>query len=57
MVTGRSYKCRPGWNGFRPTHRTEADMRRLVLWFALPAASVVGVALWFTLVPGRSGAG
>jgi hypothetical protein len=32
-------------------------MRRLVLRAGLPLAVVVGVALWFILVPGRSGAG
>jgi hypothetical protein len=31
--------------------RTDA----LKLW--IPAAAVVGAALWFTLIPGRSGAG
>lgn len=31
--------------------RTDA----LKLW--IPAAALVGVALWFTLIPGRSGAG
>jgi hypothetical protein len=33
-------------------------MRKLVVWAGVPAAfAVAGVALWFTLVPGRSGAG
>jgi hypothetical protein len=33
-------------------------MRKVALWAGLPAAGiVVGVSLWFTLVPGRSGAG
>jgi hypothetical protein len=33
-------------------------MRKAVWWAGLPACvTVVGVALWFTLVPGRSGAG
>lgn len=33
-------------------------MRKLTLWTGLPAvATVLGVTLWFTLVPGRSGAG
>ena len=33
-------------------------MRRITFWAALPAvATVLGVTLWFTLVPGRSGAG
>jgi len=32
-------------------------MRRIALWFGVPTAVVVGVSLWFTLVPGRSGAG
>lgn len=33
-------------------------MRRVVMWAGVPAgAAVLGVALWFTLVPGRSGAG
>jgi hypothetical protein len=33
-------------------------MRRIALWAGLPAvATVVGVGLWFTLIPGRSGAG
>lgn len=39
--------------------RTEASlMRKLTLWAGLPAAAtVLGVTLWFTLLPGRSGAG
>jgi hypothetical protein len=33
-------------------------MRNATIWAGLPAvATVLGVALWFTLVPGRSGAG
>jgi hypothetical protein len=33
-------------------------MRRVALWAGLPAVvTVLGVALWFILVPGRSGAG
>jgi hypothetical protein len=33
-------------------------MRKAALWFGLPAAAaVVGGVLWFTLIPGRSGAG
>ncbi|VTR90711.1 unnamed protein product [Gemmata massiliana] len=33
-------------------------MRKAALWAGVPAvAAVTGVALWFTLVPGRSGAG
>jgi hypothetical protein len=32
-------------------------MRKVALWAGLPAGIVVGVTLWFTLVPGRSGAG
>ena len=32
-------------------------MRKAALWVGLPAVGVLGVALWFTLVPGRSGAG
>lgn len=33
-------------------------MRRVALWAGVPAvATVIGVTLWFTLVPGRSGAG
>lgn len=33
-------------------------MRKDALWFAVPVvAGVLGVSLWFTLVPGRSGAG
>jgi hypothetical protein len=33
-------------------------MRRVALWAGLPAAAtVIGVGLWFTLIPGRSGAG
>jgi cytochrome c-type biogenesis protein CcmH/NrfF len=32
-------------------------MRRIALWVGPPAAVVAGVTLWFTLVPGRSGAG
>lgn len=31
-------------------------MRKVALWAGLPAA-LVGAGLWFTLVPGRSGAG
>ena len=39
--------------------RTEAGrvMQRFVLWVGPPVAVVIGVALWFILVPGRSGAG
>ena len=39
--------------------RTEASfMRKATIWAAFPAiATVLGVTLWFTLVPGRSGAG
>jgi hypothetical protein len=33
-------------------------MRKDAFWAALPAlASVLGVVAWFTLIPGRSGAG
>jgi hypothetical protein len=32
-------------------------MRRVVVLAGLPVAVVAGVGLWFTLVPGRSGAG
>lgn len=33
-------------------------MRKAALWAGLPAVvAVAGVGLWFTLVPGRSGAG
>jgi hypothetical protein len=32
-------------------------MRKLVCWAGPPAAVVAGVTLWFTLIPGRSGAG
>ena len=33
-------------------------MRKAVLWAWLPVGgTVLGVALWFTLIPGRSGAG
>ena len=32
-------------------------MRKVALWVGVPAAAVVGVGLWFTLIPGRSGAG
>jgi hypothetical protein len=33
-------------------------MRKTALWAGVPAiAVVVGVSSWFTLVPGRSGAG
>lgn len=33
-------------------------MRKVALWAGLPAAAgVLGVVLWFTLIPGRSGAG
>ncbi len=32
-------------------------MRRSALWVGVPVTVVAGVALWFTLVPGRSGAG
>jgi hypothetical protein len=33
-------------------------MRKLLLWIGLPTAlGALGVTLWFTLVPGRSGAG
>ncbi len=33
-------------------------MRKTALWTGLPAAAAVaGVVMWFTLVPGRSGAG
>jgi hypothetical protein len=33
-------------------------MRKLALWVGVPTlVGVVGVSLWFTLVPGRSGAG
>ena len=32
-------------------------MRKAALWVGLPVAGVLGVTLWFTLVPGRSGAG
>ncbi|MDB5309512.1 MAG: hypothetical protein JWO38_3714 [Gemmataceae bacterium] len=33
-------------------------MRKVVLWSGVPAGAVVaGVVLWFTLIPGRSGAG
>lgn len=32
--------------------------RKVALWAGLPTVAVgLGVALWFTLVPGRSGAG
>jgi hypothetical protein len=38
--------------------RKDANMRKAALWAGLPAAAaVVGVGLWFTLIPGRSGAG
>ena len=39
--------------------RTEANpMRRIALWTGLPAvATIIGVGLWFTAIPGRSGAG
>ena len=33
-------------------------MRRAMWWAGLPVGgTVLGVALWFTLIPGRSGAG
>lgn len=33
-------------------------MRKVALWAGMPALAVgLGVGLWFTLVPGRSGAG
>jgi hypothetical protein len=32
-------------------------MRKLALWVGLPTVGVLGVTLWFMLVPGRSGAG
>jgi hypothetical protein len=33
-------------------------MRRIALCAGMPTiATVIGVSLWFTLVPGRSGAG
>ena len=33
-------------------------MRKAALWVGVPAVvGVLGVSLWFTLVPGRSGAG
>jgi hypothetical protein len=32
-------------------------VRKLALWVGLPAVGLIGVTLWFTLVPGRSGAG
>lgn len=33
-------------------------MRKTVLWSSIPTAAVVaGVAMWFVLIPGRSGAG
>jgi hypothetical protein len=33
-------------------------MRKAALWAGVPALlTVVGVSLWFTLIPGRSGAG
>lgn len=33
-------------------------MRKDALWFVVPAVvGALGVSLWFTLVPGRSGAG
>jgi hypothetical protein len=33
-------------------------MRKVALWAGMPAViAVAGVSLWFTLVPGRSGAG
>jgi hypothetical protein len=33
-------------------------MRKAALWVGVPAVvGVVGVTLWFTLIPGRSGAG
>lgn len=33
-------------------------MRKVALWAGVPAvAAVVGVGLWFALIPGRSGAG
>jgi hypothetical protein len=33
-------------------------MRKAALWVGLPTmVGVLGVTMWFTLVPGRSGAG
>jgi len=33
-------------------------MRKLAMWAGVPSLfAVAGVVLWFTLVPGRSGAG
>jgi hypothetical protein len=39
------------------SHGSGNSMRRLALWAGMPATVVAGVALWFILVPGRSGAG
>ena len=41
----------------RNSHGSGNSMRRLALWAGMPVAVVAGVALWFILVPGRSGAG
>lgn len=40
------------------TGKEAIRMRKDVLWFAVPAViAAIGVSLWFTLIPGRSGAG
>ena len=42
----------------RPTSQGSDPMRRAMWWAGLPVGgTVLGVALWFTLIPGRSGAG
>ena len=50
---------RPTWR--KDSSRTRRDasfMHKATIWAGVPAvATVLGVALWFTLVPGRSGAG
>lgn len=49
----------PTWRKDPPLTRKDASlMRNATILAGLPAvATVLGVALWFTLVPGRSGAG
>ena len=43
--------------GIRPdSHGSGEYMRRVAIRAALPGSIVAGVALWFVLVPGRSGA-
>jgi hypothetical protein len=55
--SGRPGRTAHGREGVPAGTRKDANrMRKVVLWGGLPAA-VAGVALWFMLVPGRSGAG